>query len=157
MNPFLVILNAEIKFRRYLRQIEGENPDGALPPHVRNLIQKTLDLVRLLYWTPVPTPGSYGEQMVAARIVSRRRNKDRTGRPGSSAFNECDVETGEGMDQDFSTLSARRGGSRGGEPLAVFEDPDPNVRMMLGSYLMSGHGVWNILTYIFDADLECLP
>lgn len=54
LNPFLVILNAEIKFRRYFRKPAPEENVPAifrppLPTDVLNSIQKTRQLVNLLY------------------------------------------------------------------------------------------------------------
>ena len=54
LNPFLVILNAEIKFRRYLREI----PSPTLPDGVVELMHKTIHLVELIYWDPVNRPGT---------------------------------------------------------------------------------------------------
>ena len=48
LNPFLVILNAEIKFRRYLRQ--QRPPPLPLPTNVMTLIHLTIELVKLIYW-----------------------------------------------------------------------------------------------------------
>jgi len=63
MNPFLVILNAEIKFRRLLT----ENPRPELPDGVMELINKTIYLVELIYiGTPflpkTPEPGRDGSR-----------------------------------------------------------------------------------------------
>ncbi|KAF8798751.1 hypothetical protein BYT27DRAFT_7246269 [Phlegmacium glaucopus] len=48
LNPFLVIINAEIKFRRYLRQAQSKS----LPDDVMELINKTVELVDLIFWKP---------------------------------------------------------------------------------------------------------
>ena len=48
LNPFLVIINAEIKFRRFIRG----NKLGELPQDVRELIQKTCQVVEQIYWQP---------------------------------------------------------------------------------------------------------
>jgi len=53
LNPFLVVLNAEIKFRRYRRQSQSEPPSIPLPDDVQQLIDLTIELVELLYWKPV--------------------------------------------------------------------------------------------------------
>ena len=55
VNPFLVILNAEIKFHRYLRMISRNPPKIPLPADVLNLMHLTIELVDLLYWKPVRT------------------------------------------------------------------------------------------------------
>ncbi|PPQ91148.1 hypothetical protein CVT25_002462, partial [Psilocybe cyanescens] len=54
LNPFLVILNAEIKFRRYLRQTQL--PPLPLPADVMSLINLTIYLIELIYWKPVIQP-----------------------------------------------------------------------------------------------------
>ena len=48
LNVFLVVLNAEIKFRRYRRM--GTMPK--LPDEVEGLMDKTIELVELIYWKP---------------------------------------------------------------------------------------------------------
>lgn len=48
LNPFLVIINAEIKFRRYLRHIQSQ----PLSADVMELINKTIKLVDLIFWRP---------------------------------------------------------------------------------------------------------
>jgi len=48
INPYLVILAAEIKFRRY---IAANGP--SLPPVYDSLMQKTLEVAELLYFQPV--------------------------------------------------------------------------------------------------------
>ncbi|KAF8809587.1 hypothetical protein BYT27DRAFT_7254703 [Phlegmacium glaucopus] len=48
LNPFLVIINVEIKFRRYLRQAQSRS----LPDDVMELINKTVELVDLIFWKP---------------------------------------------------------------------------------------------------------
>ncbi|TFK68426.1 hypothetical protein BDN72DRAFT_841809 [Pluteus cervinus] len=61
LNPLLVVLNAEIKFRRYERIIPKPAP---LPANLQELITKTRKLAELLYFTPrhptnpnLPYPG----------------------------------------------------------------------------------------------------
>ena len=48
-NPFLIIINADIKFRRYFRQ---EPLDIPLPDDIFHLMRRTMDLVELIYWEP---------------------------------------------------------------------------------------------------------
>ena len=55
LNPFLVILNAEIKLRRYLRVAGRQN---ALPADVMQLVHKTIELVDLIYWQPTVRPNT---------------------------------------------------------------------------------------------------
>ncbi|TFK62510.1 hypothetical protein BDN72DRAFT_848574 [Pluteus cervinus] len=49
LNPFLVILNAVIKFRRYDRITSPKDP---LPSEITELMEKTKELVELIYWKP---------------------------------------------------------------------------------------------------------
>lgn len=49
-NVFLIVLNAEIKFRRYERMVP--QPEKPLPPDVQKLIAQTLKLANLIYWEP---------------------------------------------------------------------------------------------------------
>ncbi|TFK69936.1 hypothetical protein BDN72DRAFT_839693 [Pluteus cervinus] len=58
LNPFLVMINAEIKFRRYLRMSYPP-----LPADVMELINKTIKLVDLIYYNPVPTPNTFGARL----------------------------------------------------------------------------------------------
>jgi len=51
LNPLLVILNAHIKFRRYLRP-RPTPPANPLPPYVRALIHTTIEVADLIYWKP---------------------------------------------------------------------------------------------------------
>ena len=99
VNVFLVILNAEIKFHRYLQTINQRTPRRSLPNDVLDLLHLTVQLVDLLYWKPVPREGSDGEALSAQRIESRRRNPPRSARPdpammvietGSSEAREID-------------------------------------------------------------------
>ncbi|RDB27894.1 hypothetical protein Hypma_002215 [Hypsizygus marmoreus] len=64
-NVFLIALNAEIKFRRYFRRTQQSSP---LPDDVVALMRRTMDLVDLIYWIPVPKKGSPGEEIVAERM-----------------------------------------------------------------------------------------
>jgi hypothetical protein len=51
LNVFLVVINADIKFRRYF---EMDPPTKPLPADIINLMRRTMHLVDLLYWKPVP-------------------------------------------------------------------------------------------------------
>ncbi|RDB28945.1 hypothetical protein Hypma_016031 [Hypsizygus marmoreus] len=65
-NVFFIVLNADIKFRRYFRMIQQDPPlAGPLPDDVLALMRRTMYLVDLLYWRPVPTKGSVGEAIAA--------------------------------------------------------------------------------------------
>jgi len=62
LNVFLVALNAEIKFQRYLHIIGLNPPTTPLPADVLDLMHLTIKLVEQLYWQPVSTKGSQGEE-----------------------------------------------------------------------------------------------
>jgi hypothetical protein len=78
LNVFLVIINAGIKFRRYI-QMTSTNPLViSLPTDVLTLMDRTNELVELLYWKPIPTKGSRGEMVFAPKLAdntSKRRKK----------------------------------------------------------------------------------
>jgi hypothetical protein len=57
-NVFLVALNADIKFRRYLKMGCTRPPPTPLPDHVLALMHRTIELVDLLYWWPISTEDS---------------------------------------------------------------------------------------------------
>ncbi|KAG5637185.1 hypothetical protein H0H81_005442 [Sphagnurus paluster] len=59
-NPFLVVLDAEIKFRRYLRQ--KCPPPLELPTDVMDLMRLTTELVELIFWDPVVLPNTLAAQ-----------------------------------------------------------------------------------------------
>jgi len=65
LNPFLVVLNAEIKFRRYLRL--PQPPQTPLPDDVMELIMKTTKLVDLIYWKPSVQPNTIAAQSLQDR------------------------------------------------------------------------------------------
>jgi hypothetical protein len=88
-NVYLVALNAEIKFRRYLKMVEATPPPTPLPDHVLSLIHRTIELIRLIYWRPTPTKGSKGESVLAQqKLASRRTDPERAARPGPSKNTE---------------------------------------------------------------------
>src|ERR1700722_195153 len=55
LNVFLVALNAEIRSRRHFEMIDP--PTTPLPDHLLNLMCRTMEIIRLVYWVPVPTKG----------------------------------------------------------------------------------------------------
>jgi hypothetical protein len=68
LNPFLVILNAEIKFRRYRRRmVPSPLP---LPQDVTTLMDKNIELVKLIYWNPVLQPGTKGAEILGLTSAS---------------------------------------------------------------------------------------
>jgi len=71
LNIFLVVLNADIKFRRYFEMV-AMAPMAPLPNDVLALMKRTMGLVDLLYWTPAPS--KLRGQSVAASFANRRQN-----------------------------------------------------------------------------------
>jgi hypothetical protein len=152
LNIFLVILNAGIKFRRYL-QMSTQNPYLSLPADVLHLMHRTLQLVDLLYWVPtVPTKGSQGEKIMADTI--RRRNSGREKRRGPSVlvkreFGEEMVPGDDGQgdmqaDQDIKIPPASLVGRR--KRRRWLAGVDLETRKAYGRALMSGHGM--ILSFL---------
>lgn len=80
LNIFLVILNAEIKFRRYSQEIQL-NSFPNVPQDILRIITRTLELADLIYWKPVPTEGSPGKAILDQKIANARRNTPRAARP----------------------------------------------------------------------------
>jgi len=71
LNPLLVILNAESKFRRHLREVPAP---PTLPGDVMELMSKTLQLLELIYWDPIArlgTPEMIGFPMTPPWFLSR--------------------------------------------------------------------------------------
>jgi hypothetical protein len=69
LNVFLVVLNAEIKFRRYRRM--GTMPQ--LPEDVEKLIDETIRLVQLIYWKPEKNTPYH--KLVALSLHGCRRSR----------------------------------------------------------------------------------
>jgi len=127
LNPFLVILNADIKFRRYLRRTQLRQ----LAADVTTLIEKTLELIDLIYWRPVAT------------------NKARS----TAILRDMDVDdvssTSLSEEENMSELSVRDGeaaGSTTKQRNAVIARRRPDLNGSLNErrdymqYLLSGRG-----------------
>jgi hypothetical protein len=78
MNVFLVIINAEIKFRHYFKLVCEHPPSTSLPMDVLDLMRRTIELVDLIYWKPFPEEGTNGYKMLVAngRINEGPRSND---------------------------------------------------------------------------------
>jgi len=74
LNVFLVILNADLKFRNYLSTIQHHPPATPLPNDVLVLIHKTTELVDLIYWTPSPPAKSQRSMIQHSAIPKKRWN-----------------------------------------------------------------------------------
>jgi hypothetical protein len=127
LNVFLVILNAEIKFHRYLHMISQDPPTTPLPADVLDLMHLTVELVDLLYWNPVPTKGSQGEVEFAKIMKYCQRSPPRTTSPGTMKT----IERGSSEERGKYGLPA---------------DLDLEARKAYGRALMSGHGVLSSLS-----------
>ena len=143
LNVFLVVMNAEIKFRRYFEMIRLYPPTTPLPAYVIDLMRRTMELVELLYWQPVPTVGSRGAQLLAKRLADRRKQPTRGARPDPAKTIERDSSEESMIEDDQDTpvpsdscaVSSRR--SR----LRWLASVDLETRMAYGRALMSGHGM----------------
>ncbi|KAF8521398.1 hypothetical protein BU17DRAFT_87952 [Hysterangium stoloniferum] len=132
LNPFFVILNAEIKFRRYLRQINSNPPSTPLPNDVLHLINRTIDLVRLLYWKPTTRPGTLTKGKGKSSGELPRRNPPRYSRPAQ--FQEADDNGEDGM----TSMQGQASGSRHTRPaFQCPKDADLATCGAIGSALLS--------------------
>jgi hypothetical protein len=65
LNVFLVIINAEIKFQHYFQMVHEDPPITPLAEDVLSLMHRTIDLVKLIYWRPLPRKGTEGYKILA--------------------------------------------------------------------------------------------
>ena len=129
-NPFLVILNAEIKFRRYLREI----PSPTLPDGVVELMHKTIHLVELIYWDLNRRGTKRAALSMETDEVPKVPQSDDIdmGEMGTRGDDEYDIPTVRRSDDP----NVRRRRPPG--PCATLEE-----RRDFGQYLLSGRGKWN--------------
>ncbi|KAJ2936070.1 hypothetical protein H1R20_g1022, partial [Candolleomyces eurysporus] len=90
LNPLLIALAADIKFRRYARQ--GDLPQ--LDEHSQRLMEKTRELVELIYWRPEPAPPRFPDDPNNVEYGPRagRRNLERGQRRGKEESLEDDYD-----------------------------------------------------------------
>jgi hypothetical protein len=124
LNPFLVILNAEIKFRRYIRQ--GHHT--RLSPDVQQLMEKTCELVQLIYWKPTEATNEEGRQR---RIAVDCMDVDSS----VSSSDPADMS-------EFGFLDDKGAGGSTARPLKRRHIAlvGPAERPNCIQYLLSGHG-----------------
>jgi len=93
LNVFLVAINAEIKFRRYLQK-KLDPPEKTLPKDVLDLMHRTQELIELIYWEGKPTKGSAGE-VISAELQALRgpRGKSTKGRRELPWPKDADLQT----------------------------------------------------------------
>ncbi|KAH9975300.1 hypothetical protein BGW80DRAFT_1296329 [Lactifluus volemus] len=114
-NVFLVALNAEMKFRRYLKMVRANAPPAPLPDHVLALMHRTIELVDLLYWWPISTKGSSGSE-------EQRMDKDKDSQIPPDSWARSRLKRHELR------------------PTSIWpEDMDLEARKARGMALMSGH------------------
>jgi len=140
LNIFLVIINAEIKFRRYFEMVRLNPPVTPLPDDVLSLMSRTMELVHLIYWKPVPTKNSPGEMIAASVMASSRRNHGRVARPDPARSIEMGSNEEREMKEDEDTQSPLTTSSRR-RRRQWLADMDLETRRAYGRAIMSGHGL----------------
>ena len=119
--------------------IQEYPPTTPLPDDVLALMRRVIELVDLLYWTPVPTKGSEGYAIVAERALLKREKSEIAGRSsqpqGTEAASDEERET-EG------SLTANKAGkmSKRSRQLPWPTDADLKTRKAYGTALLCGHG-----------------
>jgi len=140
LNPFLVIINAEIRFRRFRRM--GLAP---LCRHYEELIDLTIQLVQLIYHQPLV-------EAIFERLDKRHMLDDQQTSAG------VDVDEGEVRlrmddqeDGDHTIKSSRR--SRTGAGAVRHPGPGAVADEFIeyGQYLMSGRGMFLLCCVSFDS------
>ncbi|OBZ66139.1 hypothetical protein A0H81_13737 [Grifola frondosa] len=126
-------------------------PTTPLPSDVLALMHHTMELVELLYWKPVPTKGSAGEQEVARTLqhdMTQKRNLSQSGRSGPvrstkrgvSGEREMAVdEQGLRMEGELDTTQFPPPGASRHQRREWWINTDLETRMAYGRALMSGH------------------
>lgn len=128
LNIFLVILNAEIKFRRYSQEIQLNNITN-VPQDILTLITRTVKLADSIYWKPVPTKGSPGKAILHQKIANARRNTPKAARPDTRKT----IERTSSKDTEMGDL----GGTSTSERGKWFEDADVEQRKAYMTMLTS--------------------
>jgi hypothetical protein len=123
-------------------------PTPPLPADVIHLMRRTMHLVNLLYWQPMPKKGSQGAKVMARRLANRQINPPCTARPDTTKTIER--ESGEEStiedDQEMQIPSNSRAMSSRRSRLRWLADVDLETRMAYGRALMSGHGMLHFLS-----------
>lgn len=71
-------MNAEHRFRHYFDFVP---PSAPLPDDVLSLMNRSIELVDLIYWEPTPAPGSKEKTIHDQSQVGLRKNEGRVARP----------------------------------------------------------------------------
>ena len=128
LNVFLVVLNAEIKFRRYRRM--GTMPK--LPEDVEELMNETIKLVELIYWKP-EKKSSYRQRIDLSHVAMDVGDQDTDVEMGMKPMDKED-------DEDTLGKSCRR--------IQVAKHPSRTRTLeQRKEYLLSGRGgsVFNVI------------
>ena len=140
LNVFLVVINAEIKFRRYFRMPAPSTP---LPADVLDLMRRTIALVKLLYWNPLPREGTPGERNRAQLLAQQRRNAPRAARPQQPLVDvetESETERENEADNVMQAPSSSRTTKWDRERIEWLLNSDPETCQAWGAALMAGYG-----------------
>lgn len=73
-------MNAEHRFRHYFDFVPPSTESTPLPEDVLSLMNRSIELVNLIYWEPTPVPGSNGKVIHDQSQVGLR-NEGRVARP----------------------------------------------------------------------------
>ena len=142
LNVFLVVINAEIKFRCYFEMVQPTSP---LPADIINLMRRTMDLVDLLYWKPVPKKGSQGAKVMAKRLAGQRKNPSRAARSDPKTAIER-VSSMESIIQEMPIPCGSHAVSSRCSRLHWLADVDLETCIAYGRALMSAHGMLHLLS-----------
>jgi len=137
LNPFLVVLCAGIKFRRFIRDIEASPPLRPLPHGVMQLVNKTIELVDLLYHEIKPRSETRGETILSLRRAQARRNAPRQSRPESLAESDNGIDMSGGEDGNVGNGGTYQGRTR--REFVFPEGASLERRIEIAEALMSGH------------------
>ncbi|KIM38463.1 hypothetical protein M413DRAFT_242031 [Hebeloma cylindrosporum] len=131
LNPYLVILAAEIKFRRY-----NAANGPALPPPYDTLMRKTLEVADLLYFQPVVNRDASSVQFAIVNVdVDSRYAQDKPLDSDVASLMEFGVRTGAEGESGGSTARQR-------QPAAGTRRKDADY----WRHLMSGRGAFHLLS-----------
>lgn len=154
LNPLMVVLSGEIKFRRFLRDLPRSPFPQGLPADVMDLIHKTTALVALIYWKLEPRKGTPGYSAFMKSLNPARRNEPRKTQPGNlRESSDEDMTTSDAKMSDSSSNTEHGHGHSQGSKHSPFSFPEGaslERRIEIASLLMSGHGkLFNCPDYIY--------
>ena len=118
-------------------------PAIPLPADVIHLMHRTMDLVNLLYWEPVPKKGSPGEAALASWLAGRQKNSPHAAGPG---FMTTEWDPTENIIRDMPIPSGLHAKAIRCHKHRWLADVDLETRMAYGRAEMSGHGMLDFLS-----------